>query len=51
MSSFDFNVRLQEAMKHLRKAAELITSSSRAARRGGKEAGGIVEVCEYNAMS
>jgi len=36
--------RLQEAMKHLRKAAELITSPSRTARRGGKEAGGIVEI-------
>ena len=32
-------------MKHLRKAAELVTSPSRTARRGGKEAGGMVEVC------
>ena len=38
--------RLQDAMKHLRKAAELVTSPSRTARRGGKEAGGIVEVRE-----
>jgi hypothetical protein len=37
--------RLQEAMKHLRKAAEAVTSPAHSARQGGgSDAGGVVEV-------